>query len=1179
MPAKSSFSSAVQPPLEALIPTPFALRRELVTLVYQDLLGPKDGAEEEVDEAYISERYLVGMLAGKKQHQALEIDSLASDDPREEEEGGEEESSLAGNTLFPSSFGFSCVVPLDVKELQVGVSWGQYSRQKSETLLNDAGNPKTIWKRAPREALSRPVMLEEGELQWEATWGAIAKLRPRWHPCEEQPEVWVQGHARKLRDQWVVSFFLVNGQPEPEEGSRDSSWLFQAEMWTRSPDDKAVFNPTLIKNESRDLDGEWKKENDALNMAYRHCSKFASGHGISVHAECDPTDSNRAVEIRTRAIPEFEVDPTIAPTAQENPALAAVQLDMKTLAECEEKVLFDSLQKLCDAYENWIDGEKQKLQHNERDLTQHKEAAEKAIANSERALRRIRQGVEVLQTSKEALEAWRFANRAMHLQRIHSLAAESTRRGKPQKPEDVDIPKNRTWRPFQVAFFLLNLPSLADVHHPDRQDSPEALADLLFFPTGGGKTEAYLGLTAFALGIRRLQGVVGDRDGSAGVTVIMRYTLRLLTLQQFQRATALICACEAIRRQAIANNDLRWGNEPFRLGLWVGAKTTPNSTKDAAESVIHLRNQDGGGGSSPVQFSSCPWCGSAIIPGKHIEVDQQRRRTITYCGDPMGKCLYSRKQSDGEGLPALVVDDEIYGRLPSLLISTVDKWAQMPWNGRTQMLFGRVNGYCPRHGFRSPEVDDADSHTATKGLPAVRTQPRTPLRPPDLIIQDELHLISGPLGSLVGLYETAVDELCSWDVDGQRVRPKVIASTATIRNARRQMHALFLRKVEIFPPQASDVRDNFFSIQKPSTEENPGRLYFGICAPGKRLKATLIRVYLAHLGAAQALYAKYGKAADPWMTLVGYFSSMRELGGMRRLVDDDVTSRLKKITRRGLEKRHLNQPQELTSRLSATQIPEILDRLEVAFDPVYLAQIEAARKAKNRKYLQQHPLPYDVLLATNMISVGVDVRRLGLMVVSGQPKSSSEYIQATSRVGRATPGVVCTVYNWARPRDLSHYEQFEHYHATFYKQVESLSVTPFAARALDRGLSGILVALLRLVSEELNANEKAQEMNPNAPLAEHALERIIQRAGDVTESKEVSEQVKAAVKRRLDGWHSDAMHSGEGSILGYQGANDLRALLQKPEGKTWELFTCLNSLRDVEPTANLLLMEEQSGND
>jgi hypothetical protein len=370
-------------------------------------------------------------------------------------------------------------------------------------------------------------------------------------------------------------------------------------------------------------------------------------------------------------------------------------------------------------------------------------------------------------------------------------------------------------------------------------------------------------------------------------------------------------------------------------------------------------------------------------------------------------------------LPIVIVDEEIYRRLPTLLIATVDKFAQMPWKGEIQMLFGEVNGYCQRHGFRSPDIEDKDHHKKGKGLESAKTIYCSKLRPPDLIIQDELHLISGPLGTLVGLYETAVDKLATWEVEGKPVRPKVIASTATIRQAETQINSLFQRQLQIFPPQGLNIEDNFFSQQNSPTPASPGRRYLGICAPGRRLKAAIIRVYLAVLASSQTLYEQYGEKADPWMTLVGYFNSLRELGGTRRLVDDDISNRLKKMEQRGLANRNRPIVDELTSRKDSTEIPQLLDKLEIPFNP---KQKQNRKAGKNNR-----PLPLDVILATNMISVGVDVKRLGVMVACGQPKNTAEYIQATSRVGRSHPGLVITVYNWARPRDLSHYEKFYHY--------------------------------------------------------------------------------------------------------------------------------------------------------
>jgi hypothetical protein len=921
-------------------------------------------------------------------------------------------------------------------------------------------------------------------------------------------------------------------------------------------------------------------------MVYRRHVEFAVGHGVSVHVDASP-DPNRAIRVRTKVVPSYEVPKTMPPKPEDanlNPAFAKLTglvLDMKLLGETTIKQYGPKLKPLVEAYQDWIDREEKRIANPAEGLAPYKHAAQQAIARCRETLKRIQAGLDLIDKDDQAAQAFQFMNRAMWLQRTHSIFAERVRRGD-EKPDfaQIDIEENRSWYPFQLAFILLNLPGITHFAHPERSESPDALADLLWFPTGGGKTEAYLGLTAYTLALRRLQGTVEGRSGESGITVLMRYTLRLLTIQQFQRAAALICACEDIRRSAVANGDARWGKTPFRLGLWVGGSTTPNWNADSDEAVKAAhggKRYTGaiGGVGSPHQLTNCPWCGTKIDPGKHIKVEKYNEgacRTLVYCGAKFGQCKFSKKEAPDEGLPVMVVDEEIYRRLPSLLITTVDKFAQMPWNGAVQMLFGQVEGVCERHGFRSPEIEDKDSHPRRDNLPSAKTIPVNPLRSPDLIIQDELHLISGPLGTLVGLYETAIDKLCTWEVNGKKVRPKVVASTATIRRAGDQVHGLFLRKLNIFPPTGLDIGDNFFSLQRPSSEGTPGRKYIGVCAPGRKLKRALLRVYVAFLSAGQAMFERYGVLADPWMTLVGYFNSLRELGGMKRMVDDDVRTLLRHMDDHGLPRRTLYTPdtvKELTSRLGSTAIPETLDLLESRFDPKLLEDIKGRKKGD--EFIAR---PLDVLLATNMISVGVDVPRLGLMVVAGQPKTTAEYIQATSRVGRKYPGLVCTVFNWARPRDLSHYETFEHYHATFYKHVEALSVTPFSAGATYRGLSALLVSLIRLPGFEFNANDKAMLMatQRNHQYVNDAIDAITRRA-ELVAGVEVADEVKQQLKRKMDLWQKRAQRIAEGSRLGYETKKDgaTVGLLRKPSIEPWDEFTCLNSLRDVEPTANLVL--------
>ena len=994
-------------------------------------------------------------------------------------------------------------------------------------------------------------------------------------PDERQPEVMLEGRIRLSARGWVVTLFLTNRHSTSEDQS-DAVWIFQPRIVVSDAGGVDVFL-RRAESEISECGKDEREEREQLDMIFRDEPEFSVGHGVSVHAEKGGA-LGRARRLETRVLPWFDVAQVEAPRAEENGDLRGVELDMKRLWERPATEVIASLEVLTRAYGRWIAARRAEVASGAAGLAEHDAAAHRSLAECERSKARLEAGVALLAADTRAMEAFQFANRAMWLQRIKSLVARRVRKSGALPPDEqaaIDVPANRTWRPFQIAFILLNLPALTDLHHAERSHPTDAVADLLWFPTGGGKTEAYLGLTAYTLALRRLQGEVEGRDGESGIAVIMRYTLRLLTIQQFQRATALMCACEAIRRA----DARKWGNEPFRIGLWVGRKTTPNTTAQAAESLRRIVDTGRAGLGSPAQLTSCPWCGARVIPARHIRVLEapgEIGRTILYCGDDHGRCDFSAALAPREGLPVLVVDEEIYRRPPSVLVATVDKFAQMPWKGETQMLFGRVTGKCPRHGFLSPEVEktDATRHPKSSTQPAAQNESHELLRPPDLIIQDELHLISGPLGSMVGLYETAVDSLCSWEVAGKTVRPKVIASTATIRRAKQQVRELFVRRVEIFPPSGVHSDDNFFAKRRP-VEQLPGRRYFGICAFGRRYPEAVARVYTTLMAAAQRIYNVHDRAADPWMTLVGYYNSIRELGGARRLVEDDIRQRLRRADQKGLAARRirLGAVVELTSRQSSERIPAILDQLETQFCAADEQIREQQRKEKGKAEL---PYPYDVVLATNMISVGVDVDRLGLMVVAGQPKTTAEYIQATSRVGRQTPGFVVTLYNWARPRDLSHYETFEHYHATFYKHVEALSVTSFAPRALDRGLSGVMAALIRLGDARLNANESAGELTDTDALLTSAIHTLAERAENVTDNKQRRAETEQELEKRRELWLARARRRQE-QRLGY--ADDqtpqgpVVGLLQRPGQQRWDIFTCLNSLRDVEPTVHLILSD------
>lgn len=1126
--------------------------RELMqAAMIDDLLGPADGPVEEIIGMSVRDRYLVGKLAPQNAV-ITEEDELPGAGAEDEQEGTREVDASTNQSLVPSSLGFTFCVDSTVDKVELIANWGRYERTESERINESNGKPFRCWKRIPSGGSVIIPM-------------AKRKIEPLVID-DQSPEVLVQGSISAPLDNGdrLVTLFFINNQSMPEQ-NQDQVWVFQPELIVRDPEKRPIFRRRPV------LDSEGgDAERQSLEMIYRKQVEFAVGHGVSVHATTVENDTEHAVEIRTIVLPEYEVPVTETPGLEDEdrPAMkrmiAEGFLDMENLAALDKDALVSGLKILTEDYALWITDQRERIG---RDVIGFDGAASMAMDRCSQVLKRLGEGIDTLVTDEHALEAFRFANRAMALQRIRSIYALSMRRGDDPNLNALDVRKNRSWRPFQLAFMLLSLPALADPEHNDRTEPLEAYADLLWFPTGGGKTEAYLGVAAFTIAIRRLQGDLGGLDGARGLAVIMRYTLRLLTLQQFQRATTLICALESMRRE----DPRKWGMTPFTIGLWVGNKITPGTTDESHKAIQNFRDGNRHNSNSPAQLTTCPWCGAEIAEGRDIEVKKDVGRTYIYCGDKFGRCDFGRSKSKDLGIPVLVVDDEIYRHPPTMLIATVDKFAMMAWRGQVRTLFGRATQECGRHGLLWPNADCSGNHNAKGNLPRVTMKNINPIRPPDLIIQDEFHLISGPLGTMVGLYETAVDELSTWQIGGKAIRPKIIASTATVRKADEQINNVFLRQVAVFPPHGLDVEDNFFSVQRPIFEK-PGRRYMGICSPGSSRPAVLIRVYVAMLTAAQALFERFGQAADPYMTVVGYFNSLRELGGMRRLAEDDVQTRsyrvqMSDVSRPGLEQRSVRNVDELTSRVSSKDIPKKLDQLEVKFN----ATLENGKYVT--KWKKDETRAIDIVLATNMLSVGVDVNRLGIMVVNGQPKNTAEYIQATSRVGRSFPGLVCTVLTWSRPRDLSHYESFEHYHATFYKHVEAQSVTPFAPRALDRGLTGTLISLMRLDNSQLNPNLGAMELdNVASTEITDAKECLSGRSWKATDKKSVKQNVEVMISDRADRWVKEAGKSGR--RLGYETERrqgDIAALLKKPGMVSWDEFTVPMSMREVEPGVKLIM--------
>ena len=689
---------------------------------------------------------------------------------------------------------------------------------------------------------------------------------------------------------------------------------------------------------------------------------------------------------------------------------------------------------MVDAYRTWIGERAQEADALTGTL---RETGQLHVAEANKAADRMAAGVAILQHDARTMQAFRLSNEAMYLQRNRQDWIRAGAGGVPTFDE-------QSWRPFQIAFVLINLPALADRSHPDRE-----LADLLWFPTGGGKTEAYLGLIAFTIFHRRLT----DRNAS-GVAVIMRYTLRLLTIQQFERAAMLLCSLETIRRRDTAT----LGGRSFSIGLWVGRASTPNTLKEATTALNALRRGDTLEEGNPAQLTRCPWCNQYLEPGRHYRVAKTPMpRLVIACGN--------RTCDFAQGLPVHVVDEDIYEARPELVIGTVDKFARMAWDDKVGGLFA---------------ADGSGSK-------------------PDLIIQDELHLIAGPLGSVVGLYETAVDLACEDRSSEPPTRAKVIASTATIRRAEAQVRAIFDRGVAQFPPPGLEPDNSFFAAVA-ERDVLGTRLYLGAMAPGTSHTTLMIRIYAALLHNAQALPGS-GTVRDTYWTLMGYFNSLRVLGSAFLQVSDDVGTRLELLSRRdGVPVRKVGEPSELTSRVPSSEIPARLKSLEAALGNTEDDEVQ------------------NVVLATNMISVGLDVDRLGLMAVMGQPQSSAEYIQATSRVGRKFPALVVAIYNSARSRDRSHYESFLPFHEALYRAVESVSATPYAARARDRALHGALVSAVRLTIYRMSSTGGAARIEDELDAIHDLTDRIVERIvrADSSESQAAATQLEGFVNEWSD---------------------------------------------------------------
>ncbi len=1054
---------------------------------------------------------------------ALNNDALGAGSDEDDDEFGATDIAPSVVSRLPSSLGLTIHIP-EKGTVTVTLRYADYRRINARKVDPEASARRTYWQRQKGIEVSRELVLDDATLRAGIALDAGIRLQGLLVTSN------TPGVDRGTR---TLSLFVVNQRSddnhppvaapgeEPRAPHFGEHCMYQVELELR--------HSLGLIGRFNQRGGELSDKEEQINdLQFRHCVEWAVGHGVSVEIV---KDQDKVVGARTCWLPITEVKRV------KTRDVPGVEIRMETLAQLSTPAAIKTaLSGIVSKYGEWI-----ALQRAESLTGARKKTQEELCIRAEQAQTRIQNGIEGLANDPLLLEAFCVMNAAMALQ------------ARQRNPSTYKT-REPSWRLFQLAFVLLNIKGISDPSHADRE-----LVDLIFFPTGGGKTEAYLGVIAFTLALRRMRAVQRPDQG-LGVSVILRYTLRLLTLDQLARASTLICALEHLRRARCEKDDFSLGRDRFSIGLWVGRSATANRFPQLAEELRQFRS----GGHSPFPLQACPWCQTPFVESSFELLPNAKSAEAVRVGCVSADCPFAPGQHS-DGVPVLFVDEHIYQELPAFIIATVDKFAMLPWLGHTGMLFGHVTGRKTKPALGPAFVGPANG-ALKKGGQALPNG----LLPPDSIVQDELHLISGPLGTMVGLYESAVLSLCSTGTNG----PKIIASTATVRRAGQQIQALFGRRgTRMFPPPGVNDSETFFAEVD---HENHGRMYVGVAAPSRAMKKILIQTYLALLGGAQKLQAEgHGDDADAYMSVVGYFNSLRELGGMRRLVADEIHHRVAQAARdkmpvdaegpnRWIATRHIkDEPLELTSRESTAAIAKAKQLLDLDY---------------------KSPEHVDVVLASNMISVGVDIERLGLMVVAGQPKSTSEYIQASSRVGRRVdkPGLVITVYNTFKPRDRSHYERFVSYHQCFYRYVEATSVTPFSPAALGRGLAGVLVAMVRLLNNSLTAPDAVTHIAQHKDAALAAVLALAKRAAeerpmdDATASK-VRSDLESLGKNMIAAWEH-LVASGDGQILRYSpiekgpgtallfGALDSN---RPPSDTKHGKFCAPMSMRDVEPSVHL----------
>lgn len=1030
----------------------FYKAREIISHILEtDLIGAVE--DYEILSELPTQYYVMGKLYPKN-NLADEIDEAQNPLLADGNDNYDASISLS-NQFNPSSMAITLILKSNVDAISISGSYAFYKPTEKEK------GKKILWYRQPHEFSKKFSFSDDSNIE-----------------LTDGLQVQVYTHAIMDDGKKIITIALVNTRLSNKDANIIAkSCAFQPVLNIKGCDNEAIFSNINIQK-NIDMDSELIE----LEMLYSDVNCYAQGHGCSVTWDMDNEEPHW---VSSTFMPSFNLLQMKAADFKNTEILS-----MNFLATQSVNSIVEGLKIFLNRYQSWIDNLKIKIPHI-REKFQN--VAKNNINKCQLAHDRIFHAVKLLQTDPIAFKAFQLANEAMLLQRRQTIL---------KNKQSFDLTTVR-WYPFQLAFILQELPSFVEPESSDRQ-----LVDLLWFPTGGGKTEAYLGITAFVIFLRRLRNPLDD-----GVTVLMRYTLRLLTLQQFERASILIFACEILRKK------YNIGGNKISIGLWVGGGLTPNELKSAKRTLNKLQTNTrvSSEEKNPYQIKICPWCGESLdVQDYSIDID--KKIMIIRCHNK--NCDFH----DSDGLPMHIIDEAIYEHVPTFIVATIDKFAQIPLSDEPAALFGIT------------------SHK----------------KPPELIIQDELHLISGPLGTITGIYETAVTKLCELNSIGA----KIIASTATIRNASNQILSLYGKKFAQFPPQGLSAKDSFFAIES-TPEEKPARLYIGIMGIGITSTATMIRVYSSLLFATRYLAVSgfSDEVVDNFWTIIGYFNTLKELGGACTQIVDDVQSRFSYLAKTKFVSKYpdvnsesiFDNIEELTSRKNNSDITKII-------------QDKLKRQYTSKDYKDV----YDFVLASNMISVGVDVGRLGLMAVANQPKTNAEYIQATSRVGRNNPGLVIIDYSAARSRDRSHYEQFLKYHSALYRYVEATSLTPFSDRARDRALHAIYVSLCRYLIENLRENHQAVNFDPNDPKVKN-IEKIILDYVQKVDPNEI-DSVKHELEIIAQKWGEEAA----GNLIYKSWAMNKKEKMLLQKDTSDDRFRTMNSMRSVDSQSGIYLIRRKS---